>query len=124
MGIHKSWKEKLYNGNEPKIVRVERAYAGLPAGSTLLVGTPLLVKQYIDAIPEGQTVDVSTMRRDLAARFGADAMCPSSTGIFVRIVREAANEDRAAGRPSTPIERLTINSPPKRTDSAMGRPGR
>lgn len=105
MQKRKTWQEKLHNGKEPKVVR-------LPSGETLLVGTPLLVKEYVESIPEGTTVTVEQMRRDLAERFGADKMCPMSTGIFVWIVREAAEEDRAAGRVAAPVERLI--SPAKR----------
>ena len=82
----------------------------------MLVGTPMLVWDYIQQIPEGSTVTVGAMRRDLSARFGADAMCPTSTGIFIRIVREATLEDRAAGLPGVPIERLVMYEPkPKKS---------
>ena len=38
------------------------------------------------------------MRGKLAADFAADVTCPLTTGIFVRIVAEAAEEDRLNGR--------------------------
>ncbi len=98
----KTWQEKLHNGKEPKVVRDY-------LGRLTLVATPLLVKEYVDSIPEGETVTVETMRKDLAERFGAELTCPFSTGMFVRIVRQVAAEDRAAGRPATPVERLGLD---------------
>jgi hypothetical protein len=41
---------------------------------------------------------VSELRRKLAADFKADVTCPLTTGIFVRIAAEAAEEDREQGR--------------------------
>lgn len=41
---------------------------------------------------------VSEIRRRLAIEFSADVTCPLTTGIFIRIVAEAAEENRAGGR--------------------------
>ena len=38
------------------------------------------------------------MRRKLAADFATDVTCPLTTGIFVRIAAEAAEEDRVSGK--------------------------
>ena len=43
-------------------------------------------------IPEGKSVSVLTMRKDLALEHGAEYTCPLTTGIFLRIVAEAAYE--------------------------------
>lgn len=105
----KTWTEKLENGREPKVVRLDRPYAGVPEGARLLIATPRVVRDYVDAIPRGESRTVARLRTDLAAVHGADATCPTSTGIFVRIVAEAALEDLAMGKsPSevTPFWRL------------------
>ncbi|MBC7925777.1 MAG: hypothetical protein H7039_08975 [Bryobacteraceae bacterium] len=106
MAKRKTWKEKLDIGRGPKLVRLEKPFAGLKPGTVLLVPNPVVVKEYIDAIPDGQTITVEQMRRDLAFQHGAEATCPTSTGIFLRIIREAAAEDEAAGLPATPVHRL------------------
>ena len=43
-------------------------------------------------------VTVSRIRARLAADAGADHACPMTTGIFIRIAAEAAEEARRAGR--------------------------
>jgi hypothetical protein len=64
----------------------------------MLIPTPRLVDDLIRKIPRGKLVTVSEMRRKLAADFLADVTCPLTTGIFIRIAAEAAEEDRANGR--------------------------
>lgn len=65
---------------------------------TMLIPTPMLVDEMVRRIPKGKLVTVAEVRRKLAADFGADVTCPLTTGIFVRIAAEAAEEDRTAGR--------------------------
>jgi len=84
-------------GAKAKTVRLEKAFAGAPAGSKMLVATPEIVSDYMKAIPSGQTKTVREMRADLAKRFKAQTTCPTSSGIFVRIASEAALEDLAEG---------------------------
>jgi hypothetical protein len=43
------------------------------------------------------------MRDDLAANAGADVTCPTSTGIFVGIVAEAALEQIATGKSASEV---------------------
>jgi len=65
---------------------------------TMLIPTPKLVDALIRKVPKGKLVTVSELRRRLAADFAADVTCPLTTGIFVRIAAETAEEDRANGR--------------------------
>ena len=65
---------------------------------TMLIPTPKLVDALVQRIPKGKLITVGELRRKLAADFGADVACPLTTGIFVRIAAEAAEEDRANGR--------------------------
>ena len=91
-------------GAKPKLVRLEKQFMGAPAGAKMLVATPEIVRDYIKAIPKGQTRSVQEMRADLAMRHRARVACPTSSGIFVRIVAEAALEDMTDGKP---IEKIT-----------------
>jgi hypothetical protein len=95
--MRKTWQQKLDNGREPKVVVLEQPFGGAPAGARMLVATPRVVEQYLRHIPSGQTVPMTTLRGDLAESFHADVTCPLSTGIFIRIVAEAALEEIAAG---------------------------
>lgn len=91
------WREKLEKTQDPKFVEIPPRMAHFGKG-TMLIPTPKLVDALIRKVPKGKLVTVSELRRRLAADFGADVTCPLTTGIFVRIAAEAAEEDRANGR--------------------------
>ena len=92
-----SWREKLEKEQQPKLVDTPPKMARFGKGK-MLIPTPMLVDERLRRIPKGKLVTVSELRRKLAADFGADVTCPLTTGIFVRIAAEAAEEDRANGR--------------------------
>jgi alkylated DNA nucleotide flippase Atl1 len=91
------WREKLERPQQPKVVDIPPKMSRFGTG-TMLIPTPSLVDALIQRIPRGKLVTVSELRRKLAADFETDVTCPLTTGIFVRIVAEAAEEDRASGR--------------------------
>ena len=91
------WREKLEKPQEPKIVQVPPKMSRFGSG-TMLIPTPKLVDDLIRTIPKGKLLTVGELRRKLAEEFEADVTCPLTTGIFVRIAAEAAEEDRANGR--------------------------
>ena len=90
--MRKTWAQKLDSGNAPHTAIMDRPFAGVPAGAKLFIATPMMVKEFIEGIPKGESVSVAEMREQMAAANGADATCPLSTGIFVRIASEAAYE--------------------------------
>ena len=90
-------REKLCRKRTEKIKVLEADFAGIPAGSRMLVATPMIVDAFIRAIPPGGHFTVPAMRRILARRYGCDAACPVSTAIFTRMSAEAAIEDMEAG---------------------------
>lgn len=100
----KTWREKLNNGRKPEIGPTQRSMAGITAGQIMLVPTPNQVKHYIEAIPKGQVRTVDDLKLDLAKQNGAEVTCPLCTGIFLRIVAEAALEDKNEG---TSVEKIT-----------------
>jgi hypothetical protein len=102
-GMAKTWAQKFDNGRDPVVVTLQKPFCGIPAGSKLFIATPRVVKQYIDAIPPGQGTTIPQMREDLAREWQADASCPMTTSIFVRIVAEAALDELAAGKPEAEI---------------------
>ncbi|MEL7030917.1 MAG: hypothetical protein AAGK80_01485 [Pseudomonadota bacterium] len=91
-------REKLRRDKSLKKVVMDKAWAGIQPGQTMLVATPLMIDAYIRHIPYGTTKTISDMREDLAAREGCAGTCPMSTAIFVRMVAEAALEDIADGK--------------------------
>lgn len=100
----KTWAEKLNNGHEPKVEVVDKDFSWVKAGTKILIVNPIVIKEQIEAIPRGQQKTVPHIRDELAQQFGADMTCPMSSGIFVRIVAEAAWDEHLAGKP---LEKIT-----------------
>jgi hypothetical protein len=92
MATKKNWADKLNSDKKPKIKRIEFDFADIPANSKMFIATPLLIENYIKRIPKGKKATLQTMRKDLALENKADYTCPVTTGIFLRIVAEAAFE--------------------------------
>ena len=94
----KSWREKMQNGQPAKIVELPPEAWDKMGGATMLVSTPLDVEAAIRTVPKGKLITSRQLREKLARAAGAECACPTSTGIFVRIAAEAAEEDRAEGK--------------------------
>jgi hypothetical protein len=79
------------------------------------ISTPQIIENYIKQIAKRKAVDTVTMRNDLAIENNAIFTCPLTTGIFLRIVAEAAHEQMEQGIPLkniTPFWRVVEpNSP-------------
>src|ERR1035438_6739060 len=90
-----------------KLVRVPEGMAKRLGDGIMLVPTALEVDAMVRKIARGQVSSASQIRRRLARWHNADVTCPMVTGIFLRIVAEAAEEDRIAGKPEiTPYWRV------------------
>jgi hypothetical protein len=92
MAQKKTWQEKLHHSKPPQTKRIDFAFSDIPEGGLMFIATPEIIDAYIRNIPEGKQVGVKTMRNDLALEYGAEYTCPLTTGIFLRIVAEAAYE--------------------------------
>jgi hypothetical protein len=105
----KSWREKREHTvpGLPKVCEVPDKWVKMMGGRRILVPTPKLVDEYVRTVPARRLVTVGQIRRRLAEPFQADSTCPLTTGIFLRIISEAAEEDRQAGaNPITPYWRV------------------
>ena len=94
----KSWKEKLHNQDHSKIVDIPPLMAKRLGPGTMLIPKPLDVDALIRKARKGKLVTVSEIRSRLARDNGVDTTCPLTTGIFVRIAAEAAEEDLRDGK--------------------------
>lgn len=94
----KSWQEKLHVDRVAEIEVTTKRFADIPPGASMLIATPLIVDQYIRQIPRGHFSDIRQIRKDLAAEYHAQYTCPVTTGIFLRIVAEAAFEEYENGK--------------------------
>lgn len=96
----KSWREKLEKGHPTP--EVEDTSKG-----KMLIPTPLGVDALIRLVTKGKLVTVNRLREKLARDYRADYTCPLTTGIFLRIAAEAAEEDLCrGGKEITPYWRV------------------
>ena len=93
-----SWRAKLHKPVQPRLIPVPDGMAKRLGHGMMLIPTALEVDAMIRKIPRGQVSTLAQVRRRLARWHNVDVTCPLVTGIFLRIVAEAAEEDRGAGR--------------------------
>lgn len=113
--MKKSWTEKLSQAKEPITKRIDKAFAGMPAGCLMYISTPQEINTYVRNLRPGQLVFPKQLRAQLAQAHAADHTCPVTTGIFLRIVAEAALERLSETKnigDITPFWRaIDVNSP-------------
>jgi len=98
MHTRKPWHEKMDNPDLPKIVQIPpRMRKRFGGGTTMLVPSPRDVDAVIRGVRKGHLISVGEIRRYLAGKYSADVTCPLTTGIFIRIAAEAANEAAQEG---------------------------
>jgi hypothetical protein len=96
----RTWRGKLEgeHPNHGKIVPVPPRMRKRFGAGTMLIPRPLDVDAAMRRARKGRLITQSQIRQLLAAQSEADCACPMTTGIFIRIVAEAAEEDRRAGK--------------------------
>ena len=87
----KSSREKLEREGLPRVVDDPRGQG------RMLIPKPLDVDALVRRVQRGRLATVDQIRERLARDFGADLTCPLTTGIFLRIAAEAAEEDLGRG---------------------------
>lgn len=98
LSSRKSWKEKLHNQDHSKIVEIPPRMAKRLGTGTMLIPKPLDVDALIRKTRKGLLITVSEIRSRLARDNGVNTTCPLTTGIFVRIVAEVAEEELRNGK--------------------------
>ena len=107
LAFMKSWKEKLNVDRSFVVKRLDKNFSDMKVGENMLIATPKIIDEYIKQIPKGININIKTLRNDLALTYNADTTCPVTTGIFLRIVSEAAYEDFLNGEKNiTPFWRV------------------
>ena len=107
LAFMKSWKEKLNIDRSFVVKRLDKNFSDMKVGENMLIATPKIIDEYIKQIPKGININIKTLRNDLALTYNADTTCPVTTGIFLRIVSEAAYEDLLNGEKNiTPFWRV------------------
>jgi hypothetical protein len=109
-GKRQSWLEKMEKPQEPRVVETPPKMQRQFGAGRMLIATPALVDALMRKPSSGQLVTVNQIRQRLAEDFGADSTCPLTTGIFIRIAAEAAEEYRHLGREDTTPYWRTLKS--------------
>ncbi len=118
----KTWRMKLEQDhpNHGKVVPIPPKMQKRLGHGLLLIPHPKNVEALMRKVRKGKLTTGSCIRDRLATEAGATASCPLVTGIFVNIVANAAEEDRAAGKKRiTPYWR-TIKNDGKLNDKYPG----
>ena len=109
----KTWTEKFNTPEQHQVKPAPIDIAGMKAGQIMLVPSPRIVADFIATIPPGVSMDVPTLRRRLAAAYGAEVTCPITMGFHLRTVAEAALEAQARGAEAiTPFWRVLDEGSP------------
>ena len=98
MYTRKSWREKMDNPNLPKLVPLLPNMRKRFGTGVMVIPSPREVDALIRTVRPGGLITMGRMREALAQKHLANAACPLTTGIFVRIAAEAAAEQERAGR--------------------------
>ena len=93
-----AWREKLEREDHSKIVQIPPRMVKRFGGGTMLIPRPLDVDALIRKTGKGSLITTSQIRVRLAGDNKADVTCPLTTGIFIRIAAEAAEEDLRNGK--------------------------
>lgn len=108
MKSRKSWKEKLDNASHAHLTEAPERWVGGAVGKTMLIPSAWELDEIVRKIPTGRTRRMSDIRAEMAKAHDADITCPLTSGIFLRMLAEYAEEQRAAGEKDiTPYWRVT-----------------
>lgn len=107
--MSKSAVDKRDHAPAPHVEVLEAAKGPLYPAGRMLVASPLEVQAVVLLVPEGRVLRLTDLRATLAARFRADYACAMTTGLFLRIVAEAAWEERGRKGAMVPTWRVVCD---------------
>jgi alkylated DNA nucleotide flippase Atl1 len=95
----KSWREKLEDDKGlPKVEEITGKMSKRWGKGTVVIPSPKEVDEIMRKVPEGKLITIKEIREILAKKHGTTIACPMTTGIFVWIAANAAEEARAEGK--------------------------
>lgn len=92
------WRKRFGGAKPPHVVMLHTDFAGVKAGNTMLISSPGDIAAYLAKIPRGETRTMDRLRNELARKAGANAMCPVTTAIYLRVVAEVVLRDLEEGK--------------------------
>lgn len=104
------WREKIENVKDFRIIDVPLRMQNRFGKGKMLIPRPLDLEAIIKKVRKGKLLTKSKLREKLSFDFKADVTCPITSGIFMRIISEAAEEELEAGKKKvTPYWRVINN---------------
>jgi hypothetical protein len=96
----KTWRQKLEeeHPDHGKVIDIPPKMQNRFGTGKMLIPKPLDINALINKIPKGKLATVTQIREKLAKDANANCSCPMTTGIFLRIVAEVAEEDVRSGK--------------------------
>lgn len=91
------WKVKMQKPAEPQLVDMPVIWEAKMGKGKLLIPTPRRISEMVNEIPFGAILTTEELRRNLAMEENAAHACPMTTGIFLRFVAEATEEQLQEG---------------------------
>jgi len=97
----KTWQEKLQDPQGmPKILALKTGFPcrrlleklGARTGDSVVLAPPSDVNAIMSQVPRGQLITLNQICERLAAKYGAQYCCTLTTGIFVTVAANAAEE--------------------------------
>jgi hypothetical protein len=93
----KSWKEKVETDCAATFAAIPPVWEKKMGVGQMVITSPKLMYDLVIQIPKGSLVLQDEIRRKFASDFKVQTTCPMTTGIFLRIAAEAAEEYRSEG---------------------------
>ncbi|MBK9109581.1 MAG: hypothetical protein IPM92_14710 [Saprospiraceae bacterium] len=97
-----SWNVKMDKPALPEIKTGPVEWNERFGGNKMVIPTPRLIEKIIFEIPTSKTLKLTQLREHIAEECKADYACPLTTGIFLRIVAEYAEELKKEGELKIP----------------------
>lgn len=95
----KTWREKLLDKKDlPKVVELTGKLKDKFGEGTMVIPAPIEVDEIMKFIPFGKLITVNEIREILRIKHNTTTACPLTTGIFVWISANAAEDDRREGK--------------------------
>ncbi|MEM2941181.1 MAG: MGMT family protein [Thermoproteota archaeon] len=103
----KSWQEKLADKKGlPKTLKLEKSFPcynavhkmGAEVGDRVILVNPSEVVEVMKSIPKGRLITIVEICRKIARKHRVKACCSLTTGIFIMIAANAAEEAAKEGR--------------------------
>ena len=83
----KTWIDKRDSEKSYIIKTIDKKFADIAEGSKMFIATPLIIDEYVKQIPFGKSIQLTTMRDNLAIKYKADKTCCNYRNFLTNCLR-------------------------------------